>query len=63
MESISNLCLRKLLKYLLNKVTLFYREKDRSVVDCLENMDFEKIDYNLVEQLLMHIACNMQVYI
>ena len=37
------------------------REKDDLVVQSLENMDFDKIDYSLVEQLLMHIARNMEV--
>mgnify|MGYP002803825931 CR=1 FL=1 len=36
------------------------REKDDLVVQSLENMDFDKIDYSLVEQLLMHIARNME---
>jgi hypothetical protein len=39
----------------------FIREKDTFTVECLESMDFDTIDYCLVERLLMYIGRDMQV--
>ncbi|CAB3985852.1 ATP-dependent RNA helicase DHX36 [Paramuricea clavata] len=36
------------------------REKDTFTVECLESMDFDTIDYCLVERLLMYIGRDMQ---
>ncbi|XP_046840987.1 ATP-dependent DNA/RNA helicase DHX36-like [Xenia sp. Carnegie-2017] len=44
-------------KYLID---LHHSENDSFTAESLANMDFEKIDHSLVEQLLMHIGRNMK---
>ncbi|XP_028396420.1 ATP-dependent DNA/RNA helicase DHX36-like [Dendronephthya gigantea] len=36
------------------------RGRDSSTIRCLESMNFDKIDYDLVEKLLVYIGINMQ---